>query len=89
MFSICAADYLYRYTKDLPVRTGPEFDNKKEYSTVQATFTRGELTKKMKVLLGGLSFSTLCLFIRAIYRTIELADGWSGRIATTQIYFST
>ena len=28
------------------------------------------------------------LYYRAIYRTIELADGWDGRIITTQIYFS-
>lgn len=60
-------------------------------------------------MVSGLSFSTLCLFIRyvrfsfpwvpaesdtfpvpdsAIYRTIELADGWNGRIIRTEVYFS-
>jgi hypothetical protein len=24
----------------------------------------------------------------AVYRTIELADGWGGRILATQVYFS-
>lgn len=25
---------------------------------------------------------------RGVYRTIELADGWNGRIISTQVYFS-
>lgn len=29
------------------------------------------------------------LFTRAVYRTIELADGWDGRIISTQVLFST
>ena len=28
------------------------------------------------------------LFLRAIYRTIELADGWDGRIISTEVLFS-
>jgi hypothetical protein len=27
--------------------------------------------------------------LRAIYRTVELADGWNGKIISTQILFST
>jgi hypothetical protein len=26
--------------------------------------------------------------LRSIYRTIELSDGWNGRIIHTQVYFS-
>ena len=26
--------------------------------------------------------------LSAVYRTIELADGWNGRIIATQVYFS-
>lgn len=29
------------------------------------------------------------LATRAVYRTIELTDGWTGRIIHTQVYFST
>jgi len=46
------------------------------------------LTGKMKLMCCGLAFSTLALFIRSVYRTIELSNGWSGRIIQTQVYFS-
>jgi hypothetical protein len=39
-------------------------------------------------MVAGLAFSTLVIFIRSIYRTIELTDGWRGRIIQTQLYFS-
>jgi len=40
------------------------------------------------MMIRALIFSTICLFIRAVYRTIELADGWNGRIISTQVYFN-
>jgi len=39
-------------------------------------------------MIYGLIFNTTCLFIRAVYRTIELSDGWKGRIISTQLYFN-
>lgn len=42
----------------------------------------------MKLMSCGLAFSTLMLFIRTVYRTIELSNGWNGRIIQTQVYFS-
>lgn len=48
----------------------------------------GRMTGKMKLMSYGLGFSTLMLFIRAIYRTVELSDGWGGRVIHTQVYFS-
>lgn len=46
------------------------------------------LGRNMKVLICALVFNTTCLFIRAVYRVIELSDGWTGRIIHTQVYFS-
>ncbi|KAJ7278443.1 RTA1-like protein [Mycena rebaudengoi] len=40
------------------------------------------------IMIGGLVFSTTCLFIRSVYRTIELTDGWTGRIIHTELYFN-
>ena len=31
---------------------------------------------------------TLSSFTSAVYRTIELSDGWTGRIISTEVYFS-
>jgi hypothetical protein len=75
-YSVCASDFLHHYNKETPVRR----------STFDAY--RGVMDQRLKVMIGALSFSTLVLFIRSIYRIIELADGWTGRIITTEVYFS-
>lgn len=47
-----------------------------------------QLTRKMKVFIIGMSIITLMIFIRCIYRTVELLAGWSGYIITHEIYFA-
>lgn len=42
----------------------------------------------MKYMIAALCFTTVCVLIRAIYRTCELAQGWNGTIITTEIYFN-
>ncbi|KAJ7503824.1 RTA1 like protein-domain-containing protein [Mycena galericulata] len=74
-YSALAIDFLRRYSKDLPVRTtGPN--------------DRGLLDPKLKTMIAALAFSTLVLSIRAIYRIVELAGGWHGRIIHTEVYFN-
>ncbi|KAL1985497.1 hypothetical protein VTN96DRAFT_7827 [Rasamsonia emersonii] len=41
----------------------------------------------MLPLLYAMVFSVLCIYIRSIYRTIELLQGWSGYLISTQRYF--
>ncbi|EAU86411.2 hypothetical protein CC1G_05405 [Coprinopsis cinerea okayama7 len=79
-YSILVLEYFTRFMKDRPVNTIKP--SHKDYAP------RGELTKELKFMLAALSFNTLCLFIRAIYRTIELVDGWNGRVITTEVYFN-
>lgn len=38
-------------------------------------------------LLIAMVVSVLCIYIRSIYRTIELLQGWSGYLITHQSYF--
>ncbi|KAF9784938.1 RTA1-domain-containing protein, partial [Thelephora terrestris] len=45
------------------------------------------LDSRTKQMIVGVGLSTLAMFIRGIYRTIELANGWSGRIISTESYF--
>ncbi|CAL1716726.1 unnamed protein product [Somion occarium] len=47
-----------------------------------------EWDTRIKVLVGGLTFICVCIFIRSVYRLIELADGWSGKVISTQVYFN-
>ncbi|KAL1718144.1 RTA1 like protein-domain-containing protein [Schizophyllum commune] len=76
-FIIVSAEYVYRYANDSPAKRTGEADTH-----------RGPLTKKMLLLFSSVSFVLVCLFIRSIYRTIELSDGWTGRIITTEVYFN-
>ena len=98
VYVICAAEFFLRFVTDRPIRgiANRETTNQK---------ARQPIDIRMKIMIGGLAFSTICLFIRyvnpskktipvaykpprAVYRTIELADGWNGRIISTQVYFS-
>ena len=61
---------------------------------VRRTVSRGLLARQEKltgsstvVLFAAMIFSVLCVYARSIYRTIELAQGWSGYLITTERYF--
>ncbi|KAJ3539496.1 hypothetical protein NMY22_g4710 [Coprinellus aureogranulatus] len=79
IFSFCVLEYFVRYSLDRPVREvkyGSDFETE-----------RGEYTTKLKFMALAIGFTTLVLFIRAVYRTIELSDGWNGVIISTERYF--
>ncbi|KAJ5591562.1 RTA1-domain-containing protein [Penicillium hispanicum] len=38
-------------------------------------------------LMGTMVLSVVCIYIRSIYRTIELAQGWTGYLITHESYF--
>jgi len=73
-YTLFAAEFLTRYNMDKPVRP--------------TSGDRGKLTQRLKLQLIGLGIMTFLIFIRSIYRTIELIDGWSGVIISTQWYFN-
>ncbi|KAJ6120122.1 RTA1-domain-containing protein [Penicillium sp. IBT 18751x] len=41
----------------------------------------------LRPLLAAMVLSVVCIYIRSIYRTIELAQGWNGYLITHQSYF--
>lgn len=45
------------------------------------------LTGSIQPLLYAMVFSVLCIYVRSIYRTIELSQGWSGYLITHEKYF--
>jgi hypothetical protein len=49
---------------------------------------KAQLTQNMKIFLTGMGIVTLMIFIRCIYRTVELLGGWSGYIITHEVYFA-
>lgn len=78
-FTALAIETFHRYRKNAPL-------NRKRLASEKDT--RGELTQNIKYMLYALVFCTACLFVRSIYRVAELADGWEGRIMSTQSYFN-
>ncbi|TFK31493.1 RTA1-domain-containing protein [Crucibulum laeve] len=81
VYAISAAEFFYRYNKNLPVSPGRTVEGKPH-------MMRANMTPNLKMMSIALVFSTCILFIRAIYRTAELIDGWNGVIITTQVYFN-
>ncbi|KAJ4501828.1 RTA1 like protein-domain-containing protein [Lentinula lateritia] len=73
-------EFFFRYSRDQPLRDPGTLH--------EGNIRRGALSKRLKMQTGALMFMTICLWIRSVYRTIELADGWTGRIITTQVYFN-
>ncbi|KAJ7486823.1 RTA1 like protein-domain-containing protein [Mycena latifolia] len=75
IYSTLACDFVQRYLRDRPARkadSGP----------------RGALTPRLKFMFAALAFSTIVLIVRSVYRIIELADGWDGKIIHTEVYFN-
>lgn len=46
-----------------------------------------QLAGSVGPLLGAMVLSVLCLYVRSIYRTVELSQGWSGFLITREKYF--
>ncbi|KAJ6599405.1 RTA1 like protein-domain-containing protein [Mycena sp. CBHHK59/15] len=74
IYCCLAAEFLSRYRNNLPLKSTPS--------------GRGMVDSKVQTMIGALAFSTLVLFIRSIYRIIELASGWNGRVFRTEVYFN-
>ncbi|THU85440.1 RTA1-domain-containing protein [Dendrothele bispora CBS 962.96] len=76
-FSVLACDFWRRYSRDKPLRSLKDSDET----------PRGFMGRKLQLLLYALITNTSVLYIRAIYRTAELADGFQGKIITTEWLF--
>ncbi|WVW79820.1 hypothetical protein I302_101790 [Kwoniella bestiolae CBS 10118] len=48
---------------------------------------RTDEIKRGEILLTGVAFASAMIFVRGIYRSIELAQGWSGYLITHEVYF--
>jgi hypothetical protein len=59
-----------------------------QHTTVEPEQADDYLTRTQgKLLLVGLAFSTLLVFVRSVYRCPELLSGWSGPIIENQTLF--
>ncbi|GJE93225.1 RTA1 domain-containing protein [Phanerochaete sordida] len=81
VFIALAAEFFWRYAKDTPARPDAGY-----YSPGAAR--RAPLSRNLKLMTLGLCLAMLFLLVRAFYRVCELADGWNGRIISTQWLFN-
>ncbi|KAI0057328.1 RTA1-domain-containing protein [Artomyces pyxidatus] len=72
-----ALEFLLRYTRNQPIH---------DRNLVLERRRRTDI--RMKLMLLGMCLMTIFIFIRSVYRTIELAGGWTGRIIQTQVLFN-
>ncbi|KDQ16597.1 hypothetical protein BOTBODRAFT_30518 [Botryobasidium botryosum FD-172 SS1] len=82
-YVVFAAEFVTRFYKDWPIRHVSQSDEGKA-----VTSASGKYDKPVRLVMIGIIFSSVFLYIRAIYRTIELSNGWNGRIISTQTYFN-
>ena len=80
LYTSLAAEFLIRFDLDRPRRHIRESG---------VSHPRGTVDKPMKCMLFAMVVMVFVLVIRSIYRTIELSDGWSGKVISTQWLFST
>jgi hypothetical protein len=76
-FCLLTGEFFWRHSTDRPARFGPS-----------VPLTNGVATKSLRYLLVALCANTLFLYIRGVYRLLELIDGWNGVIIATEWYFS-
>ncbi|KAI0801214.1 RTA1-domain-containing protein [Fomes fomentarius] len=86
VFCILAAEYFIRYAK--AQRRTHAIAKDSSVTIVNDLNVSQSMDKSMKQLAIGVGVASLFLYIRAIYRTIELADGFNGRIIQTEVYFN-
>ncbi|WRT65303.1 uncharacterized protein IL334_002246 [Kwoniella shivajii] len=60
----------------------------KQVATNEGGAVRTAQIKKGERLLAGVAFASAMIFVRGIYRSIELAQGWSGYLITHEAYFN-
>jgi hypothetical protein len=82
VYAICASEFYVRYTQDWPIK------GKSLAAEDIPPPPSPAMSRKISIISGALVFSTTCLFIRAVYREIELSNGWNGRIISTQVLFN-
>lgn len=90
------AEYLWRVYKNRPIRPSigvtelQKLGDSANPSTISIPTAVGweRITKKIGHMIIGMAVAALFIYIRSIYRTIELLDGWSGPIIQNETLFS-
>ncbi|KAJ7912096.1 RTA1 like protein-domain-containing protein [Mycena leptocephala] len=83
VYILLASEFFLRFFTDKPLG-----GRSAAYHSLDTPRGRTHIEGKLRIMIGALAFNTVCLLIRAIYRTIELLDGFSGPIISTERLFN-
>jgi hypothetical protein len=93
-FCILGTDFLFRFYWNKPLPSALSNTHANRDTTLPATISLRQpiassrfIPIKTRLMLVGVGITTIWVFIRCIYRIVELANGWTSRITTTQAYF--
>ena len=78
IFQVLCLDFALRTLRRMKSMGGAALDP--THATLRKSF-------KFQMFLVALALSTLCIFIRSIYRVAELAEGWEGSLIKNQKMF--
>lgn len=78
VYSGLAAEFLLRRKYNAPFR----------HQAIKFGKGQRSMSENMRRMISAMSFCTICIFIRSVYRTVELANGWNGPVISTESYFN-
>ncbi|QRV75302.1 RTA1-like protein [Ceratobasidium sp. AG-Ba] len=81
LFDLLSLEFAVRFSLNRPVRK-VEHDNDSRHGGWKS------LPKGMLLMMLGLGIASVFILIRSVYRTIELTDGWTGTIISTEKWFN-
>jgi len=93
LYSALATEFLLRFHLQKPLRPAPTPSGETssddgEKLNRYVLDGRGIVPKGVSLVAIGMALATLFVLIRSVYRTIELINGWTGRIITTEKFFN-
>ncbi|KZT61020.1 RTA1 like protein [Calocera cornea HHB12733] len=104
IYAVLGLEFFIRVRMDRPVRTLPpqpttrsRFTLHGRYDSLEAEKAATELQatgfgfatgSRLSLTILSLGITTVLIYIRGIYRTVELIGGWNGVVITTELYFN-
>ncbi|KAG8995391.1 hypothetical protein FRB94_009182 [Tulasnella sp. JGI-2019a] len=89
VYALTSVEYFWRVFKERPLRPSQMIAMGSHTSLVDQDKGLDRMTRNVRKMTLGLIIATVLVYIRSIYRTAELLDGWGGPIITNQIMFDT